>query len=731
MNSNFDKNLPARSGNSENNLINYPRDIYPEELLDQSSGLDLKEFIAVLSRRKKLVITTVMITTLLALIASLLMKPVFRAESIIKVERYAANPNVNILNAEVSRSDRDFFETQIQLIQTKTLARRVIDELKLDTKVTPPGFLKGLFSSNTDSSATTKNKSSTEEVFLENLSVKPINNSQLLKISYDSTDPTLAATISNTIAKAFVKQNLEARFDTATSYKGYVTEAIKVTRQGLEDAENRLNTYAREHNILQASDGSSADGITLKKQLEELVIAEKETIEAEAKYNSQKNNPKGDPASIATNPYILTLKKSAARLESKYKGMRYKRNRTARNLKKEINGIHDQISTESDSIKNSVKTVFLEAQQKEKMLRAQLNNLKKNALKLQSKNTKFNRLQREVEINQLAYNNQLEQLMAVNVASSIGSNNISVIDKATPPNRKFKPSVKTNLVFGALLGLLLGMGIAFLREFMDDSIKDSDALEKLTGLPVLSQLPALKGISHKKIALQTAIEPRSPLAESIRSMRTSLRFSTRSGAPKSTFITSASAAEGKTTVALNLATAYAQAGNNVLLIDADLRNPSLHEVLDLENTNGLTNYLANPEPVSTDISRSCMINQLNVITSGPIPPDPVELLSGSKMFELIESASNHFDHIIIDGPPVLGLADALVLSNLTDATIVTVEAGKTRKTSLLNSLKRLERANANIIGSVITRMNKSVNPSYDQQYYSYSQDTKVAKIGSV
>jgi len=570
-----------------------------------------------------------------------------------------------------------------------------------------------------------------EEIFLENLIVKPISNSQLLRISYDSSDPQLAANINNAVAKTFVRQNLERRFDTASSYKSYVTDNIEVTRKSLEQAEQRLNTYAKANNIVQGADGESTSTYTLKKQAEELVIAEKERIEAEAAYEIYKNTPSIDPASVINNPYILSLKKQFSRLQVKYQLFKNKRSRAAKNLKKEIEGLKGQISTESEAIKLSFRSTFLGAQQKEKMLRVQLDKLKHSALNQQSKNTKYNRLLREVEINQLAYNKQLEQLAEINVASNVGTNNISIIDKATPPTKKYKPSIKTNVLFGLLLGLLLGMGIAFLREFIDDTIKNTELLEKISGLPVLSQLPELKVKKSKEVALQAAIKPRSPLSEAIRSLRTSLRFSTRNGAPQSVFITSSGAGEGKTSIAVNLAIAYAQAGSKILLIDADLRNPSIHKLLELSNDAGLTNYLADPQAVNTQISQTCMIKNLKVISSGPIPPDPVELLSGNKMSELLNTAHNTYDHVIIDGPPVLGLADALVLANLADATIVAVEAGKTRKTTLIDSLKRLERASANLLGSVITRTSREVNPEYNQQYYSYAQPQKVTHIRSL
>jgi len=727
MNSDQNNQLPATQSNG--NIVAYPSNVYPEELLEQSSGLDLREFISVLMHRKKLVLATALTTMLLALLITLLMQPVYRADSTLKVERYAANSDIEILDGKVSRSDRDFFETQIQLIQTKSLARRVIDQLGLETQLAPLGLvgkIKAAFSS--DSNSGSVQPDTTELLFLENLTVKPINNSQLLKISYDSNDPKLAADISNEVAKTFVRQNLERRFDTATTNKAYITDSIQVTKKSLEEAENRLNAYAKKHGIVQDIDGQSTSSYSLKKQAEEVIIAEKERIEAEAAYNLYLKNPKNQDVAINTvnNPYILSLQKAAARLETKFQSLKSKKSSQARQLRRQIKGLQQQIRDESADIQGSLKSVFLRAQQKEEMLRAQFAKQKLNALNLQGKSTRYNTLAREVEINQIAYNKQLDQLMSFTIAENIGTNNISVIDTAGIPTKKHKPSLRTNLAFGALLGLLLGMGIAFLREFIDDSIKTSDNLERLTGLPVLSQMPDIEKLNSKQTALQTASAPKSPIAESIRSLRTSLRFSTRNGSPHSIFITSTSAGEGKSTVALNLATAYAQAGSNVLLIDADLRNPSMHNLLGLENLKGLTNLLAGSEP-DLDISRTCMVKQLRVITSGPIPPDPVELLSSNKMIDLIKMATEKYDHIIIDGPPVLGLADALVIANLSDATIISVQAGKTRKGELLNALKRLERAKANIVGSVLARVSRATNPDYNQEYYTYTPHTQQDK----
>ena len=471
MNSDTRQNLPMTTNNKS---LSQHGDFFPEELLNDSRSLDLKEFLNVISRYKKLIISIALLTMLLALLLTLLMKPIYRAHATIKVERYAANPSVQILNAETSRSDRDFFETQVQLLQTKTLANRVITGLGLNEKQDTSGFvynLKKLFKAESTDPSRSRSFNDAEEIFLKNLIVKPINNSQLLSISYDSTSPELASDIANSIANTFVQQNLERRFDAATSYKKYISENIEVTKKSLDDAEQRLNDYAKTNNIVQDADGQSTSSYTLKKQAEELVLAEKERIEAEAAYSSYLNNPEDTPSSINDDPYILSLKKAASRLETKYQSYKNRTTRTPRRLRKQIDEVLAQIDTETETLKSSFRNRLLESQQKEKVLRAQLAKLREGALNVQSKNNSFTRLQREVEINQLAYNQQLEQLMAVNIASNVSTNNISIIDAATTPTKKFKPSLKTNLAFGLLLGTLLGLGIAFIREFIDDSIK--------------------------------------------------------------------------------------------------------------------------------------------------------------------------------------------------------------------------------------------------------------------
>ena len=724
------------NGNNQGRLIVPSNEVYPEEILDPQSGLNLRDFINTLNRHKALLIGFTVATLLLALILTLLMDPVYRASSTVQIERNAKKVvNIDMLNTLESRSDKDFYETQRQLIQSRTLARRVINQLNLESSTPSAGLVTKFKAMLGVQNSNLNNPNAIETAFLEGLSVTPVSNSQLIQINYESTEPRLAADITNAVTKTFVRMNLERRFDTASYSKEFLSSSLNTTRKDLERSEQLLNDYATKHGIIQGADGEDSNIHSLKKMAEELVTAEKERIEAESAYLQSKqtaNDANATSVRILKDPYIQSLKKTVARLEANSQEILKKsspNSTSAKRIKKQIDEVRSQINIESYAIKSALKSEFSAAQQKENMIRKQLGKLKKETLVMQGKSIQYNTLLREVKSNRTLYKDLLGQLKKVGIAGNVDNNNISIIDKAGIPYKKYKPNIKTNLVFGLLLGLLLGMGAVFLREFMDDSVKNPNELERVTGLPVLGMLPALKkSLSPRSIALQTYYEPKSPLAEAVRSLRTSLRFSTREGTPKSTFITSSAASEGKSSIALNLATAYAQGGNKVLIIDADLRNPTLHKLFKLENYQGLTNYLAGGGS-SSDISRATMIKNLYTITSGPIPPDPVELLSGQRMGSLLSNASADFDYVIIDGPPVLGLADALVISGLCDATILAVEAGKTRKVTLMKSLKRLERAQTNVVGLLFTRVDRSVvDADYHEDYhYPYSGDDETTK----
>nr|CAA6800860.1 MAG: Capsular exopolysaccharide family [uncultured Thiotrichaceae bacterium] len=365
------------------------------------------------------------------------------------------------------------------------------------------------------------------------------------------------------------------------------------------------------------------------------------------------------------------------------------------------------------------KTELAAAQKSAEYIRDEISREEGVALSRQEKTNTYKTFQREVETNQASYQGLLQRLKEVNVAGSVSNNNLTIIDKAQPPLDKHKPKMVTNLAFASLLGLLLGVAVAFLRDFMDDSVKDINELERQTQLPILGIIPAVREKDPRKMAQLALTEPRSTVAESFRTLRTTLRFKLREAKGDNTlFITSSRANEGKTTVSINLASTYAHAGNQVLLIDADLRNPSLHKVMGTTEQNGLTSYLTGDVELDK-LAQTSNVQNLDIIPAGKTSHDPAELLSNRRMQDLLQIATENYDMVIIDGPPILGLADAMILSSLTTLTVLAVDSGNTQTTTVTNALKRLRQSGLTVSGILLNQVSDAADLGYEDDYYNY------------
>ena len=318
----------------------------------------------------------------------------------------------------------------------------------------------------------------------------------------------------------------------------------------------------------------------------------------------------------------------------------------------------------------------------------------------------------------------------MSVAGGVGANNIMVIDKADIPINKHKPKTMLNLLIGLLLGLVAGVGLAFFVEHLDDTFKSGDDIERTLGLPLLGIIPDVELVSSHAEALQQVMnsESKSPMAEAFRSARTALTFSTSEGSPRVLGISSSHMSEGKSTTSLCLAINFTQCGQSVLLIDADLRKPSLHKAFDIENKVGLTNHLAGLMPLS-EITKTTVVENLFFIPTGPLPPNPAELLQGTKMRDLIASVRDKFDIVIVDGPPVLGLADALILGNAVDRLLLVIQAGTTERSVVKTALKRLRMARVNPVGCILNKLGqKHLGYGYDYHYSYYAYGATAPKV---
>lgn len=678
-------------------------------------NLDLREFWRTLVHQKRMILSILGAVILLTLLYTFLSDPVYRATAKLQIEREPTKVvDIKFLDSGDIRDTRDFYQTQFELIKSRALAKRVIDKLSLHDSLEESFWQKmkssmGLISEDSKQFAL-------ENALLENLNIEPIKNSRLVAVHFDSSDREQSSIIANTVIDTFQKMNMERRISAAQDAKTFLTSSISDAKGKLEESEKALNTYARENEIIQLGDDESTiDSHALNRLTEKLSIAENERLELESQYNLLNDDSKGEDRFASLNSSRLKL--IAQSLRSAKADLERTNSRSA---KRKVRDLQAKLDVEINTVRGILKGDLDAAKRKENLLREKQVQLKSEALVQQDLSVKYKTLRREVDTNQVLYQNLLQRLKEISIAGAVGSNNILVVDQAQPPVNKFKPSLKTNLLFATLLGLLIGMAAAFLREFMDDSVKNISELERATNLPVLGAIPDSPNESAQNLAELTLTEPKSPIAEAFRSLRTTLRFLLRDNNGGNTiFLTSARADEGKTTSAANLAYAYANTGNKVLLIDADLRNPSIHKTLGIAEGNGLVDFLAGRSALN-GILKPTQSEHLNVITAGNPPKDPVELLSGHQLKTLMDAASEHFDMVIIDGPPVLGLADAQILASMSNITVLTVRASETRMAAVENALKRLRQTGTHIPGIIVNRIDTSGRMGYyDHEYYHY------------
>ncbi|MCB2263529.1 MAG: polysaccharide biosynthesis tyrosine autokinase [Candidatus Thiosymbion ectosymbiont of Robbea hypermnestra] len=699
--------------------------------------IDLQEYWNILIRRKATVIAVLAVAMAVALLATFLSPRIFRAEVLIQIDREKGKVlEYQNLAVQESINARDFYQTQYELLQSRRLAGRVIDQLGLRPAVSAnepdtrtPSFFGEVMGTVGDwikgdgADVEKAPEPDMEGSFLGNLGVYPVKNSRLVRVSYDSSDPEKAAMIVNAVAENFTRMNLDRRYESLLFARKFLEEQTQQVRANLEDSERHLAAYARERGIINLDDRLQILMQKLKAMSAELIRAESERISAEAVYLEMKEEGAAGTASVIENLVVQRLKERKSELDIEYREQSriYKPGYPRiRQLREKIDELDRKIVAESAMIARSVRTGFEAKVRKEAKIRMRIGEIKEEILALQDRSTDYQTFKREVDTNRQLYDGLLQRMKEVGVAVGIGANNISVVDAARVPRSPYTPNLRKNLAIALVLGLFGGVLSAFLSETMDDTVKSSEQIEKSTGIPVLGISPLVSVPNRddgvRAIASLAYREPRSRLAEAFRSIRTSLVLATSEGAPRALHFTSASPNEGKTSAAVSTAITFARTGSKVLLIDADLRNPSLHKVFSLANARGLTNYLTHDaEPAQ--IALPTPVTGLFAITSGPLPPDPVELLAGGRMRDLIGLAREKFDYVIIDGPPVVGLADALVLADLAGASLFVVEAARTRTGVLESAIKRLRAVNARVIGCLLTKVDQA-----SSRYYGYDYD---------
>jgi succinoglycan biosynthesis transport protein ExoP len=735
---------------------------------DDASALTLSDLLGMVLKHKWTLLLVMLVSTGIAGINTFLLRPTYRATTVLQIERAPARVvDFNGSNVDLEQASVDEYlglKTQYELLRSRSLAERVIDEMQLDrskpvagstgptaapattsggalpsatSASAPDGYIARIISGyrKLSTPATTDpeilGREAVVGAFLGALAVEPVQNSRLVRLSVDNADPALAAKIANTTAQTFVSLGQERRMESSTYAKTFLEDQIRQMKAKLENSERRLNQYAQQKSILSLDEKTSVINQTYVEYAAALAKAEQDRIKYEALYNEVKRSPELALHSFETKG-ITTLKDHKARLEVEYQqNLRIMKPDFPKMLqiKAQIDEADAQIKAELATLSNVIKAQLDAAAAKEAQLRDKLSRTRKEVLVTQDNSIDLNLLKREVDTNRQLYDSLLERLKQVGVSSNLTTNNISIVDSAAIPLFPYKPNLQSNLITGLGIGLFLGLCLVFVLEYLDDSIRFPDMVERVLGVPLMGVIP----VSDRKrndtvsIGFDVHVEPRSSMAEAYRSVRTALQFSTSHGAPRRLLVTSTNRDEGKSTTALALAINFAQMGARVLLVDGDMRNPSAHKMLGISNEQGLSNLLSDDQAQGEALIQPTVVPNLSVLTAGPSPPNPVDLLLGPGLMALLEKAEAlGYAHVIVDAPPILGIADAIVLGNQIQDLLFVVRAGSTRKANIRDALRRLRLAGLAPRGAVLTFAPARALQGYGA-YYGYGTDSSEPK----
>jgi exopolysaccharide transport family protein len=716
---------------------------YSPPLFQEEKEINLRDYWKVIQKRRWTIIAFFLIVLIATAVGTFTMKPLYRGTTTIQINK--ENPQIVDFKEifAVNTMDMDYYQTQYKILESRTLARRVIQALKLSEhpefqpKPETP-FQK--WKSNTLSSLSSflispdKDPSENEKEtflitrFLKKVKIEPIRNSRLVKIHFDSNSPPLSAQVSNTLAATYIQQSLEARFVSTEQAKEWLTKQLGDLKAKVERADEDLQAFGSKHDIISLEEKENVTMQRLTELNETLTKAEAERMAKEALYKQVGDRNLDSFPSILENKLIQDLKQTAIQLEAQY----MKLSETFKpeypemvRLKNQIETIQKRLQSEIDKMILGIKNDYESSLRRETLLREAFQQQKAKALAMKEKGIQYNILKREADTNRELYKGLLQRMKEAGVSAGITASNIQIIDHAELPTKPYKPNKALNLLLAAVVGLFLGVGLAFFFEYLDNTIKTPEDVEQLIRLPSFGMVPEIsngrrrrleKGASHP-VELITYGHPKSMLSEAYRNIRTSILLSFSEKPPKKIAITSPNPGEGKTTTAINTAIALSQTGAQVLIIDADMRKPRVHKIFNHGNGLGLSNFLSGHGDLESIVKKSEIPN-LFYIPSGPIPPNPSELLGSNLFKNMMESLEAQFDHIILDSPPVLGFADSIILSASVNGVIITVLGGKTPRETLQRAKEVLQQVNTKILGVVINRVDVR-RSDYGYYYYRY------------
>ena len=707
----------------------------------------LLQYWQVVLRWKWVIIAIITSSLVIGAVATLLMTPKFTAKSRIEISRAQKNvTKVEGLDAADAGRDLEFYQTQYSLLEARSLAERVSRKLRLSTN---DAFFEahgvhlgnGLFG-NSVSPGTAREKRERQAVtlLLKHVGIQPIRGSSLIDVAYTSASPQLSAQIADAWTQQFIAASMDRRFASTADARTFLEGRLADLRARLEQSERELVFYASKKGIISFGRSTGADGKTQSEKtlvasnLEALNAALAEAtadrIAAEARVQTGANRDTIIDPLIASGA-TSQLRQKRAEVASDYARLMVQFEPgypAARALADQIKALDASIAREESRLigrevnrsSGTRANDYKAAVQRERDLSAKVDALKRRLDLQQQDSIQYNIYQREADTNRQLYDALLQRYKEIGVAG-VGTNNIAIVDTAKIPVVPTSPNFPLNLALALLAGIILAGAATLALDQIDEGLREPSQVNRVLHVPLLGSVPDVAADD----ALALLGDAKSMLSEAYLSIRSNLAFSTDHGVPRAFMVTSTRPAEGKSTSSLALATVLGRTGKNVLLLDADMRSPSMHRFVGVENNLGLSNFLAGDNDWKQLVSPTT-VKGLSVMPAGPTPPSAAELLSSDRMLLLVQQLLEHFDHVVVDSPPILGLADAPLLSRAVEGCLFVVEAEGVAVRGIKASLGRLQSVHAHVFGVVLTKL-KLRQSGYGYGYgYGYGADGDVA-----
>jgi succinoglycan biosynthesis transport protein ExoP len=698
----------------------------------------LMDYVLILRKHVWLSIAFLLTVVSVVAIATFKMRPVYVATARLEIDRESTNmlPFQGETSDDMFLDMENYIETQSRILQSETLALQTIQILELWKNpefASDPGDLELIKPGSTGP----LKRPAILGAFLGHMSVKRIPNTHLLEVQFESFSPQLAAIMANTHLKNYIENNYRTRYESTTQASNWLAEQMNDFKNKVEKSEDARITYERQNQIWTIDEKQDITTQKLSDLNKELTQAQADRMRKEADYAMVRAGDLDALAASRDSTVLRDLIAKQADLNQQYTealnqfGPNYPK---VQRLQAELKEMGKAIAHEHESVAKQVEVEYDGARKRESLLDQALSQQKAAANQVAEKLVQYNILKREAETNKQLYDGLLQKLKEAGISAGLRSSNIRVMDPALIPPYPSRPQKTRNITLAFIVGLIGGLGLGFFREYLDNTVKTPDDVEFLSRLPSLAVVPALismnghnrqqrllKGAQDNgdatRVELVSHERPQSQIAEAFRALRTSLLLSRAGQPPQIILVTSALPKEGKTTAAVNLAVTLAQLGDRTLLVDADLRKPGIAKLLDMVDKKrlGLSSYLAGVSSLEQITYRHPLIPDLAVVPSGPIPPNPADLLSSQRLLDAISQVRHEYKFVVIDSPPIMAATDAVILSTWADGVLLVVRSGETPKGAFSRARDLLGGVKCRLLGVVLNAVDTS-SPDY---YYSY------------